>query len=329
MKKFLVIQTAFIGDVILATAVPEHLHKHFPNAQVDMLVRAGNEALLTNHPFINNVLVWQKKSSKYRNLFFLIKTIRDEQYDGVINLQRYTASALITVLSGARKTSGFDSSALSVLFSHRVKHRLGERNDSDFLHEVDRCLQLTEPWLPLEKGRPALYPSAHDFSSVSSYTDKPFVTISPSSVWFTKQTPIDVWRQLIGACVDKQIFLLGGPGDISLCDSLARDFSHVQVLAGKLTLLQSAALMKKAVMNYTNDSAPLHLCSAMNAPVTAVFCSTIPEFGFGPLSDNARVVQSRLELPCKPCGNHGKAACPKGHFNCGEIQLSDLMSASA
>jgi heptosyltransferase-2 len=87
--------------------------------------------------------------------------------------------------------------------------------------------------------------------------------------------------------------------------------------------------MKNAVMNYTNDSAPLHLCSAMNAPVTAVFCSTIPEFGFGPLSDNARVVQSRLELPCKPCGNHGKAACPKGHFNCGEIQLSDLMSASA
>jgi heptosyltransferase-2 len=79
-------------------------------------------------------------------------------------------------------------------------------------------------------------------------------------------------------------------------------------------------------MNYTNDSAPLHLCSAVNAPVRAVFCSTIPEFGFGPLSGNSGVVQSHLELPCKPCGNHGKSACPKGHFDCGKISLTDLLS---
>jgi heptosyltransferase-2 len=100
------------------------------------------------------------------------------------------------------------------------------------------------------------------------------------------------------------------------------------VLAGKLTLLQSAALIKHAVMNYTNDSAPLHLCSAMNAPATAVFCSTIPEFGFGPLSDSSRVVQTRMELPCKPCGNHGKTECPKGHFDCGNIDLNDLLPKS-
>lgn len=329
MKKFLVIQTAFIGDVILATAVPEHLHKHFPDAQIDMLVRAGNEGLFNEHPFLGKVLVWQKKSSKYRNLSRLIQTIRAERYDGVINLQRYTASALITVLSRAKKTSGFDSSALSVFFSHRVKHQLGERSNPNFLHEVERCLQLTTPWLPMAKSRPVLYPSEHDFSAVASYIDKPFITISPSSVWFTKQTPPEVWRQLIAARVEKQVFLLGGPGDMNMCESLASGNAHVQVLAGKLTLLQSAALMKHAVMNYTNDSAPLHLCSAMNAPVTAVFCSTIPEFGFGPLSDNAHVVQSRLELPCKPCGNHGKSDCPKGHFDCGKISLTDLMQTSA
>jgi heptosyltransferase-2 len=327
LKKFLVIQTAFIGDVILATAVPEHLHRRFPNAQIDIMLRAGNEGLFNDHPFIRKVFVWNKKSSKYRNLLQLIQTIRAEHYDGVINLQRHTASALVTVFSGAKKTSGFNSSALSIFFSHRFKHILGKRSDFHFSHEVDRCLELTIPWLPLEKGRPALYPSANDFSAISSYTAKPFLTISPSSVWFTKQTPADVWRQLIVACADKQIYLLGGPIDVELCDSLARDFGHVQVLAGKLTLLQSAALMKQAAMNYTNDSAPLHLCSAVNAPVIAVFCSTIPEFGFGPLSDQAKVVQSRLELPCKPCGNHGRTACPKGHFDCGKILLTDLISA--
>jgi heptosyltransferase-2 len=326
VKKFLVIQTAFIGDVILATAVLEHLHKHFPNAQISVLVRAGNESLFQGHPFIHRVYSWNKKSFKYRNLFRLIKTIRSEQFDGVINLQRHMASALVTVLSGAVKTSGFTSSALSVFFSHRVKHRLGTRSDVEFTHEADRCLQLTTPWLKPEKANLALYPTTSDFSVANEYTAKPFITISPSSVWFTKQTPVEVWRQLIDARTDVQIYLLGGPGDAMLCESLAKYSAHVTILAGKLSLLQSAALMKQASMNYTNDSAPLHLCSAMNAPVTAVFCSTIPQFGFGPLSTDSRIVQSNMNLPCKPCGNHGKSACPKGHFDCGKIALSDLVS---
>jgi ADP-heptose:LPS heptosyltransferase len=328
VKKFLVIQTAFIGDVILATAVLEHLHSNFPNAQLDFLLRTGNESLFQGHPFIRNVYAWNKKQDKYRNLFRLIKTIRSERYDGVINLQRHTASALVTVLSGAQKTTGFDSSLLSVLFSHRFKHQMGKRNQSNYSHEVDRCIQLTSPWLPTQKTKPALYPTENDSAAVASYIVKPFITISPSSVWFTKQTPVSIWKELIAAVSDKHIYLLGGASDIRMCEAIAVGHAHVQVLAGKLTLLQSAALMMKAEMNYTNDSAPLHLCSAMNAPVKAIFCSTIPEFGFGPLSDNSVVVQSRLELPCKPCGNHGKSACPQGHFNCGKISLSDLLPVS-
>jgi heptosyltransferase-2 len=328
LKKFLVIQTAFIGDVILATAVLEHVHKHFPSSQIDMLVRGGNESLFKQHPFINKVYVWQKKSAKYRNLFRLIRSIRAEHYDGVINLQRHAASALVTILSGAKKTAGFDSSALSLFYSYASKHQLGKKNDVDYTHEIDRYLQLTTPWLPLERAAPALYPSASDSAAVLLYTNKPFITISPSSVWFTKQTPGVVWSRLIAASNDKQIYLLGGPSDVAICESLAKNYSNVHVLAGKLSLLQSAALMQRAEMNYTNDSAPLHLCSATNAPVTAIFCSTIPEFGFGPLSTNSRVVQSRLDLPCKPCGNHGKSSCPKGHFNCGEIALADLLPTS-
>lgn len=290
-----------------------------------MLVRGGNESLFTGHPFIQKVHVWQKKSSKYSGLIRLIRVIRSERYDGVINLQRHTASALVTVLSGAAKTAGFHSTVLSALYSYRFKHKLGERGDMEYSHEVDRYLQLTKPWIPLEKARPALYPSDGDFREVAAYKNKPFITISPSSVWFTKQTPASIWREFMDASGSMQIYLLGGPSDVAMCEALAKDHSHASVLAGKLTLLQSAALMKNAEMNYTNDSAPLHLCSAMNAPVTAVFCSTIPEFGFGPLSDKSKVVQSRLELPCKPCGNHGKSSCPKGHFDCGKITWTDLL----
>jgi heptosyltransferase-2 len=98
----------------------------------------------------------------------------------------------------------------------------------------------------------------------------------------------------------------------------------VRNLAGTLSFLQSAALMEKAAMNYVNDSAPLHLASAMNAPVTAVFCSTVPAFGFGPLSDKSHIVECE-NLYCRPCGLHGKPSCPEGHFRCAmDIDLSKL-----
>lgn len=87
-------------------------------------------------------------------------------------------------------------------------------------------------------------------------------------------------------------------------------------LCGQLSFLQSAALMEGALMNYVNDSAPMHMCSAVNAPVCAVYCSTVPGFGYGPLSDRSFVIQSQEALPCRPCGIHGHKACPEGHFRC-------------
>ena len=97
------------------------------------------------------------------------------------------------------------------------------------------------------------------------------------------------------------------------------DRKNIYAFCGRLNFLQSAALMKKAVMNYVNDSAPMHLASAMNAPVTAIFCSTIKEFGFGPLSDHAYIFEEKQDLSCRPCGLHGYKACPKGHFQCAHL----------
>jgi heptosyltransferase-2 len=133
--------------------------------------------------------------------------------------------------------------------------------------------------------------------------------------------PEEKWIELcnqIGS--EKSIYLLGGSSDLSLCELIktASKHSHIQNLAGKLSLLQSAALIKSATMNYVNDSAPLHLASATNAPVTAFFCSTVPEFGFGPLSDRSFVF-GYDQLACRPCGLHGFKNCPLGHFNCGHL----------
>jgi lipopolysaccharide heptosyltransferase II len=329
MQKILLIQTAFIGDVILMTAALESAHAAYPTAQIDVVVRKGNEALLKGHPFIHTLHVWEKKKAKYRSLLQLLFSIRKEQYDAVINFQRFASSGMLTAFSGAKQRIGFSNNPLSWMFDLKALHQVGKKGDVDFLHEVERNRQMMALWSDVPAARPKLYPATADFDKIEPFATDRFITISPASVWETKRFPAEKWVELIqrSKC---RVVLLGGPSDRSLCQEIA-SLAHgslVQVLAGDLTMLQSAALMTKAEMNYVNDSGPLHLCSAMNAPVRAVFCSTIPEFGFGPLSDNGVVVQTRLDLDCRPCGLHGHKKCPQGHFKCAQsIQINDILAS--
>jgi len=322
MSKFLIIQTAFIGDVILATALVEKLSASHPNARIDFLLRKGNEALLKNNPRIGEVLVWDKTERKFANLMKTIKQVRRSEYDTIINIHRFGSSGLITALSGAANKIGFDKNPWSFLYSRSVRHSLAS------IHEVERNQSLIAEISDDIAAKPRLYPAKEDFAAVSGYTRDPYVCIAPNSVWFTKQLTLDKWIEVM-AMHTEQIYLIGGADDRPRCEELAKALTgSITVLAGELTFLQTAALMQDALMNYVNDSAPMHIASAMDAPVTAVFCSTVPEFGFGPLSSNSKVIQTKEDLDCRPCGLHGLEACPEGHFNCANgIEIDQIAHA--
>ena len=327
LKKILIIQTASIGDVILATPVAEKLHFFYPEANIDLLIKKGYQDLFQNHPYIKQVVVWDKSSKKYQKLKEIIKLVRHEKYDVVINLQRFASSGLITTLSGSKKRIGFNKNPFSLFFTKRVKHKIGKGKDNP--HEVIRNLSLitdltnsakmSSLTTKLPKFAVKLYPSQHDYAKVSQYKTKSFITIAPGSLWFTKQYPADKWIEFVEA-LDKDlvVYFLGSPNEDELCEKIIRESKHKNSLnlAGKFSFLESAALMKDAFMNYTNDSAPMHLASAVNAPVTAIYCSTVPEFGFGPLSEKSFIVQADNPPPCKPCGLHGFKSCPEKHFDC-------------
>jgi ADP-heptose:LPS heptosyltransferase len=327
LTRFLIIQTAFIGDVVLATPLIEKLHAFFPNAQIDFLLRKGNEQLLSGHPYINELLIWNKKENKQKNLFLILSQIRKRKYDKVINLQRFFATGLITAFSGARETIGFDKNPLSFFFAKKVKHLVG---GNPVVHETVRNLELIRAFTDDSVFKPILYPSLADFTRIDIMTESKFITISPASVWFTKQFPFSQWISFIREIpAGIGIYLLGGPEDEPLCELIRAGSGReeLKILAGQLSYLQSAALMSRAVMNYVNDSAPMHFASAMNAPVTAIYCSTIPDFGFGPLSDNSHIVEIKEKLYCRPCGLHGYTSCPEGHFRCAlEIKQEQLLS---
>lgn len=322
--KILIVQTAFIGDVILATSLIEKLNRYFPEASIDFLLRKGNEGLLRNHPKLREVHIWDKKGGKYKNLLVLIKRIRAEKYDLVVNVQRFANSGFLTARSGAKEKIGFDKNPFAWAFTKKVSHKIGHG-----IHEVQRNNELIKHITDDQLQRPVLYPSQESFDKVAIYKKEPFLVMAPASVWFTKQFPKSQWIKLIQSLQFKgTIYLIGAPNDRPLCDEIIKESraSNVENLCGQLNLLESAALMKDAVMNYVNDSAPMHLASAMNAKTAAIYCSTVPEFGFGPLAEGARVIEVEEKLDCRPCGLHGYKDCPKGHFKCArDIKVEQLL----
>ena len=335
MQKILVIQTAFIGDVVLATALVESLHQQYPKAAIDVVVRKGNESLFNEHPFINELIVWDKKQHKYLNWLSILKKIRAKHYDILINLQRFAATGLWTVLSKANTTIGFDKNPFSFLFTHKVKHDV----TGNGVHEIDRNHALISSLVVLPLVMPKLYPTKSDYEKVKLYQAEKYITIAPASVWFTKQFPLSAWVSFISELkFEGSIYILGGPSDKALGDKIINEVVSLHSkasntskkiinLSGELGFLASAALQQNAVLNYVNDSAPLHFCSAMNAPVVAIYCSTIPAFGFGPLSTYSFIVETQEKLTCRPCGLHGKKECPLGHFNCAQtIQNAQLIA---
>ncbi|HEX9651633.1 MAG TPA: glycosyltransferase family 9 protein [Cyclobacteriaceae bacterium] len=326
-SKILIIQTAFIGDVILATSLIEKLSHYYPEAKIDFLLRKGNQILLKGNPKVGEVLVWNK-ADKLRETIRIIRLLRKLNYDLLINAQRYFTTGFVSFFSKAKYKIGFDSNPFFFDYDEKYPFKIA-RNVNE--HEVDRLHQLISKITDASPAMPKLYPGNEEEEKILHLIDKPFITIHPGSAWATKQLPVEKWIELVNALnAELQVYLLGGPAEKNLCEKIkvAANKNAVHNKAGELNLLESAALMKCAKVNYVNDSAPLHICSSMDAPCISVFCSTIPEFGFAPLAKHSKVVQIKGDLYCRPCGTHGKLKCPEGHFKCGNsISIEDLNPA--
>ena len=259
MQRFLIIQTAFIGDVILCTPIISELKRCYPDAKIDVVLRKGNEQLLENHPAVNQLFTWDKKAGKYRSLINVVRSFRSYKYDEVINLQRYYSAAIMCLFSRSNDKVGFNKNKLNFIYSRLVEHTIG-----DGTHEVERNLKtISHHNGAAQKTRPSIYPSDADKQTVQSILKdgKPYFCMAPASVWETKKLPFSKWVELIAnKCKYGYVYLLGGPQDKELCEKLKNKVPAKNIVntCGHLTLLQSASLMQHAKMNYVNDSEQLH-----------------------------------------------------------------------
>ena len=309
-NKVLIIQTAFLGDAILISSLLEKMRIESPETIIHLLVRKGNESIFQAYPHANLAQVWAyDKKQKWASWRSLQKDLRAEKFDQVFVAQRFFGMGLLSLSIGAKKVIGFDKNPLSWFFTERVTHDWGNGK-----HETERNTALLSSWLGSKVYKPFLSLAGDNVVPVENY-----ICISPGSVWETKRTPVRVWIDFIKLLPASQpVVLMGAPNEVHLAEEIEKACPQNTIVneAGKHGLVDAIRIYQHSMMSYVNDSGPMHICSAVDTPTVAVFCSTIPAFGFGPLASWNRIVEVK-NLACRPCGDHGKISCPLGHYACG------------
>ena len=329
--KVLVIQTAFVGDVVLSTPLFEAARTQLGAGCIGAVVRPETADLLRNNPNVDDIVVYDKKGREKGpvKLMRLASRLRDASYDASLIPHRSFRSALLGYLAGVPIRVGFDRSAGRRLMTDRVPYPAA--------HEVERNLSLLAPWSVDSAGfRPALYPDDADREagdllmreSDIEATDR-ILGIGAGSVWATKRWPPERFAALIRRIADEygyRVVLFGGEEDRPLCSGIAQASGTDPLnAAGRLSLLQSAALAARCTAFVSNDTGMGHVAAAMGTPVIVIFGPTVPAFGFTPYGEGHRIVERTLG--CRPCSSHGGNRCPIGTHDCmREITVDQVMN---
>lgn len=318
IKKILIFQTAFIGDVVLITSLIRETHNLFPNAELDVLLIPSTANILSNNPYIHKILIYDKKKKQFSIFINTILMIKHEKYDLVLSPHHSMRTGIVLWLSGIKKRVGYGKWASRRFFNIKVEHFRG-------VHKIYKLLNLLSPFTDQKLNiETELFPSETDISFAKSLCfslHNKKILVAPGSVWQTKCWPKEYYAETIKQLLGKgyNVVLSGSPSEMNLCEEIISSIpeslkSGIISAAGKTNLIQSAALLSQCDLVLCNDSGTLHIGNAMNVPVFAFFGPTLKRFGYYPYRETDFIFETDLE--CRPCGTHGPSVCPLLHHNC-------------
>lgn len=325
-QKILIVRFSSIGDIVLASPLIRALRAKFPQAQIDFLVKTEYADLVRfNHHLSSTIELSRPDVAALRHVHAVV---RKERYDVILDIHNSLRSRAVRLLSGAKKTFVIDKQVLARFMLIHFKWNL--------YHEVmpvaERYLKTATPLGVRNdgKGLEVFIPDETLFA-VSSMMSKyrldrsdAVIGIAPSARHFTKmwlqerfiEVAIETARNYNG-----RVLLFGGTEDVVRCATITERVNETLGraaavnLAGKLSLLETAAALDVCDVVLSNDTGIMHLAAARQRNVVAIFGPTVREFGFFPYGTHADVIE-HPDLACRPCTHIGSQQCPQGHFRC-------------
>ena len=319
----LIIHTAFIGDIVLSTALISKVKEKYPDSDIYYLTTPLGKEILKNNPKIKEIIVYDKKGKDkgFGAFISFVRKIRKLKIDVCLTPHRYLRSSILSCLSGASIRVGYDIASLSFVYNKKIKYDKTK-------HEVEKLLSFVDD--SPKRFELEMYPSEKDKIKIDTILknfsqNKKIILVAPGSKWFTKRWPEEYFKTLIQNLVkrdDLLIVITGGKEEKEI--ELNLD-SKVLDLRGEISLLELAELIKRAILVVSNDSAPIHITSAFpDTRIVGIFGPTVKEFGFFPWSKNSKVFEIK-GLYCRPCAIHGGNSCPEKHFRCMREITPDLI----
>lgn len=321
-QRVLVIQTAFLGDIVLTIPLLRALRKYRPGIELLFLTTPVGKSLLDGQHITDKIIVFDKKGTDKGNKALLkkIEEIRRYTVDTVISPHRSLRSGLIALFSGAGLRISYNLLHLIPFYNFRLTRHKD-------MHEIDRILSLLEPF-HLELSEDDRYPFLRTKNTVRQ---KGVVGIAPGSTWGTKQWTDNGYAELISTLNKNgyRVVIIGSGQDRMVTDRI-KSMAGVDVkdMVGKTDLIELAELISSFELLITNDNGAMQVAQAVSAPLVSIFGPTVPSQGFAPIRPNTMVIENP-GLYCRPCSAHGPMECPEGHFLCMKAITPDAVFKAA
>lgn len=326
INKTLVIRFSSIGDIVLASPLLRVLRARFPKSQIDFVTRKEYAELVRSNQNLNRTFEFDADGG-FEALRKLKKTLREERYDLLVDLHDSLRSKYLRSIRGPKR----------VVVDKRILERsmlvkLKKNVFKGVVSVVDRYIETLGAYGIKNDGRglelhipdEVLFGVSGKLAPLQLNRFEKVVALCPGARHFTKRWPADRFARVGAAFVQKldaKVLLFGGAADEPLCKQIAWEINNqagtdrASSFAGQLRLLETAAAMQYCDVVITNDTGQMHIATAMQRKIVAIFGSTVREFGFSPYDPTAVVVESG-GLACRPCSHIGRSECPEKHFRC-------------
>ncbi len=323
MKKLnVVIQTAFLGDLILTIPLLNRLKFEQPDVDLAIVCKKGLGDFLIQEKIVDFVFEVEKSNASSYNE--IAQVLNKKQVKYIYCLHKSIRSLLFSSQVKAEKKFGFNSILGFWIFDDMSEFILEAPEvirQMKILEHTD--IYLREQFMRMDiswyQEMTINLPDTFKFKAkvLAPHSQVRRIAIFPGSVWNTKRWTIEGYQQLCIKLIQAgyEVELLGAENEVDLCQSIAAHDSHILIKAGQFNVTETIKNLKDYSLVISNDSAPTHMAAYSTVPVVTIFGPTTSQMGFKPWLTQSRVVENS-KLSCRPCGPHGHQECPLKHHDC-------------
>jgi ADP-heptose:LPS heptosyltransferase len=317
--KILIVRFSSIGDIVLCSPVIRCLSQQIPGAELHFATKNKMALLLENNPYLHQI------HGLGENWTDFATTLKNENFDAVIDLHNNLRSRRLCAALGVKKTYRFHKANLQKWLWVRGWTR---KPVEHIVHRYMRAVSHLGVQYD-HAGLDFFYPE----TELKQILPQKFTAYAVGGTWSTKRMPVEKIKELINQTAGHWV-LLGDAMDAKTAESVQAEFSdRVLNMCGKLSLFESAEVLKKSQFVVTHDTGLMHIAAALRKPMTCIWGNTVPEFGMGPLYPENLGYQAAFSaevhgLKCRPCSKIGFDVCPRNHFRCMREQNTQNIAAS-